>query len=192
MLVLLAIVALLEHRLTGALDVAVKELVGVGIFLLVQKPDAAVVEIGTDMSQIVAVTLAELKVPPALLVGRSLYGVILKRHLEELAGVVEELRRIVFLLQIQLLVTLLILFANGVEVNRPDFPVGTVRRVGKQFLHACRCLVEILSRLHLVLSCLNLLLLSRGRHGRHQNQKHQRKRLPYINLPFHHSFFFFM
>ena len=105
MLVLLAIVVLLEHRLTGALDVAVEEFVGVGIFLLVQKPDAAVVEIGTDMSQILAVPLAELKVPPALLVGRSLYGVILKRHLEELTGVVEELRRIVLLLQIQFLVT---------------------------------------------------------------------------------------
>ena len=136
MLVLLHIVVRFEHRLFGTIDVAVEELIGILILLLVEKPDSAIVEIRADMSQIILVSLAELQVLPALLVGHRLHRVKLQRHLEELAGVVEELRRIVLLLQIQLLVTLLILFAHGVEINRPYFLVGTVHRIVEQFLHA--------------------------------------------------------
>ena len=107
--------------------------------------------------------LSEFDFHLSLFIRNHLYRIKLLRNLEELSGEVEELGSIIFLLEIKLFVTLLVLLAHSIEVKVPDLLVVQIGRISKQFLHALLRLRQVLARFYLILRQLNLLLLGKAR-----------------------------
>ena len=80
--------------------------------------------------------LAEFDFHLSLFIRNHLYRIKLLRNLEELSGEIEELGSIIFLLEIELFVTLFVLLAYGIEVEAPYFLVVLIGRISKKLLHA--------------------------------------------------------
>ena len=150
----------LEERLVGTVDVEVEELISLRIFLLLQKPDSTVVDIGTDALEIFSMRLAILNIHLALPVRNHLYRVQPLGNEKHLPAKIEKLGSIILLLEIELFIALFILLSDSIKERNPNLLVALVSRILQEFLHASLCLVQVLARLDLITSSRNLLLLS--------------------------------
>ena len=110
-----------------------------------------------------------------LSVGNHLYGVHALCHDKELTSQVEEVCRIIWLFEIEFLISLVILLSHRLIEYSPNLLVVLIGRVFQKLLHTGLGLWKVLSFLHLIHSSSYLFLLCRNRDTkeREANSYHQ-------------------
>ena len=181
-LVLLMVVIPCEQRFTVGFKVSLEEVVSLREVLFPDEVSTSEIQVGTQLVKQFCMVFTVTRSHPTLLIRSCVQRVQLFGDAVEPACQIEEGRRIVLLLEIQFLISGLILFGDSLKPRQKDFLIRPVCRVflqqvGHQFLR----LVEVLATLDIRPCLTELFFLSPQARCYHEQQEKQRYRL----LPLH-------